>query len=152
MKVIKINVSGCGVIAPAGFKSQFSIEGDRVSYMFCIFTRREKLHVNWFDQRSLFHELSSMQFFTEGVLHILHFHIERMYEQLYHCSFSIPSYSFKKKKKSLSQFFFSFFCWVFFLLFLTPHLDEILFIYFIYNSTLCWHVLVLVINYYIIYL
>ena len=30
------------------------------------FTRREKLHVNWFDQRSLFHKLSSMPFSTEG--------------------------------------------------------------------------------------
>ena len=36
-------------------------------------TRRENLHINWFDQRSLFHELSSMQFSTEVVLHILHF-------------------------------------------------------------------------------
>ena len=66
MKVIKINVSGCGVIAPAGSKSQFSIEDDRVSHTFYIFTRREKLHVNWLDQRSLFHEISSMQFSTEG--------------------------------------------------------------------------------------
>ena len=115
MKVIKINVSGCGVIAPAGSKSQFSIEGDRVSYTFYIFTRREKLHVNWFDQRSLFHELSSMQFFTEGVLHILHFHIERMYEQLYHCSFSIPSYSFKKKKNLFHNFFFLSFAEFFFI-------------------------------------
>ena len=29
-------------------------------------TRREKLHVIWFDQKSLFHEVSSMQFSTEG--------------------------------------------------------------------------------------
>ena len=40
MKVIKINVSECGVTAPARSKSQFSIEGDKVSYMFCIFTRK----------------------------------------------------------------------------------------------------------------
>ena len=176
------------------------------------FTRREKLHVNWFDQRSLFHKLSSMPFSTEGdrvsytfcifhkerktscqliwseillprtflnvifhrgwqgVLHILHFpqgekiftsidlikdpsstnfppcnfpprvsytfyifHIERKYEQLYHCSFSIPSKSFKKQKKrwilSLSQFFFSFFCWIFYC-FLTLELMKFyLFIY-----------------------
>ena len=60
------------------------------------------------------------------------FHIERKYEQLYHCSFSVPSKSLKKKKKrwifSLSQFFFSFFCRIF-LLFLNPQVDEILFIY-----------------------
>ena len=33
---------------------------------FAFFTMREKLHVNWFDQRSLFHKLYSMPFSTEG--------------------------------------------------------------------------------------
>ena len=177
------------------------------------FTRREKLHVNWFDQRSLFHKLSSMPFSTEGdsvsytfyifyerktscqliwseipfprtflnvifhrgwkgVLHILHFpqgekiftsidlikdpsstnfpprnfpprvsytfcifHIERKYEQLYHCSFSIPSKSLKKKQKTkkevntLSFTIFFFFLLLKFLLLLNPLVDEILFIY-----------------------
>ena len=47
------------------------------------FFTREKLHVNWFDQRSLFHELSSMQFSTNGVLHILHFpHREKVWTTL----------------------------------------------------------------------
>ena len=46
-------------------------------------TRRENLHINWFDQRSLFHELSSMQFSTKGVLHILYFpHREKVWTTL----------------------------------------------------------------------
>ena len=78
------------------------------------------------------------------------FHIERKYEQLYHYSFSVPSKSLKKrkeKKKEVNTLFFtifSFFLLLNFLLFLNPQVDEILFIYlFIYNSTLCWYVLVL---------
>ena len=79
------------------------------------------------------------------------FHIERIYEQLYHRSFSVPSYSLKKRKKeSISQFFFLSFAKFFIVSYLSSWWN---FIYlFIYNSTLCWHVLVLVINYYIIYL
>ena len=79
------------------------------------------------------------------------FHIERIYEQLCHCSFSVPSYSLKKRKKeSISQFFFLSFAEFFIVSYPSSWWN---FIYlFIYNSTLCWHVLVLVINYYIIYL
>ena len=110
-----------------------------------------------FTSIDLIRDLSSMNFpqcnFPPRVSHTFCiFHIERMYKQLYHCSFSIPSYSFKEKKRISFTIFFFFLLLSFFLLSLTPHLDEILFIYFIYNSTLCWHVLVLVINYYIIYL
>ena len=57
------------------------------------------------------------------------FHIERIYEQLYHCSFSVLSYSLKKKKKRIYFTNFFFFLLLSFLLSLTPHLDEILFIY-----------------------
>ena len=83
------------------------------------------------------------------------FHIERMYKQLYHCSFSVPSYSLKKKKEkkkkeSISQFFFLSFAEFFIVSYPSSWWNFIYF--FIYNSTLCWHVLVLVINYYIIYL
>ena len=69
------------------------------------------------------------------------FHIERKYEQLYHCSFSVPSKSLKKRVNTLSfTIFFSFFCWIFYS-FLTLKLMK--FYLFIYNSTLCWYVLVL---------
>ena len=65
------------------------------------------------------------------------FHIERMYEQHYHCSFSVPSYSFKKKKR-ISFTIFSFFLSFaeFFYCFLPLILMKFYFI-FIYNSTLC---------------
>ena len=69
------------------------------------------------------------------------FHIERKYEQLYHFSFSVPSKSLKKRVNTLSfTIFFSFFCWIFYS-FLTLKLMK--FYLFIYNSTLCWYVLVL---------
>ena len=57
------------------------------------------------------------------------FHIERKYEQLYPCSFSVPSKSLKKKGEySLFHNFF-FFLLLNFLFFLNPQVDEISFIY-----------------------
>ena len=113
-----------------------------------------------FTSIDLIRDLSSMNFpqcnFPPRVSHTFCiFHIERMYKQLYHCSFSIPSYSFKEKKRiSFTIFFFLSFAGFFFLIVSYPSswIIFLKFFFFLYNSTLCRHVLVLVINYYIIYL
>ena len=103
-------------------------------------TRRENLHINWFDQRSLFHELSSMQFSTGCPTHST-FSTERESTNNF---ITIASQfllrALKKKRWILSLSHFFFFLLLNFLLFLNSRVYEILFIY---NSTLHWCVLVL---------